>query len=310
MLPLGFVIATSQHNMNVSGMESRWRKLRSVNTTLSFSGSIFVIVSCLTSASRMWLCRCAMTIKLSWLWFWLIQLAPNLQHWYSEVTSDCVTLKLWLDENFSLLCESRATYSDTHARRLELVSIFQRDKCITLNTRGDVRQLLGTFQQIESPNESSFPPVTSSVSPLCCRRQRSAWLLSAALTLGFFSFLLLFFHTCRIAKVKENSTHFFLLSFLSLSSRSCRCCLFLYQRGRWFETCHWQPCLGFVFTICNSRGVGAKVHCVKFWPLVVLDLELFLGQHFLSQVCRWTTVACSHRHQGFKFLYCHLMYLW
>lgn len=71
-------------------------------------------------------------------------------------------------------------------------------------------------------------PVTSSVSPLRRRCQRSAWFLSAHSRF----WLLLVFHTSCIAKRKRC---LFLLPFLPLLSRRCSRRLLLHRRSRRFE---------------------------------------------------------------------------
>lgn len=62
-----------------------------------------------------------------------------------------------------------------------------------------------------------------------------------------------FSELATLLKWEKNSSCFFLLPFLSSSSRSRTCRLLLLQRRRWFETCHGEPRLGFVFSICSSR---------------------------------------------------------
>lgn len=54
-------------------------------------------------------------------------------------------------------CMQTRTHPSTHAT-YTFCPFFKRDKCIKLNPRGDVRQLLGTFQQIDSVSEFSSPP--------------------------------------------------------------------------------------------------------------------------------------------------------
>lgn len=147
--------------------------------------------------------------------------------------------------------------ADAYTSLVLLVSISQKDKCITLNTQGDVRQLLRTFQQIEPLNESSFPLVTSSVSPLCCCCQQSAWFCLPYS--HFWPFFPVFF------------THAALLSEIVFCSWNCSytaSSVAVYYQLKASD--HLKPpphlynhelCLGFIFRTCRAIHLKSGIMC-------------------------------------------------